>query len=508
MTDYVLEVDAWTGAGVERLRFATRTLTTGPADTPANTTYLGRLLDTGMFARSVLEGGGIVGRPSTGVGSFSLNNQDGRLDALINYGFDGRPFVLREISGASPLQGATVLRGVLAGIDTQDAWASLRLRMRDRTAVLQTLLLTARYAGTTTSAGLGIEGDASLADQIKPLVLGSVTNIAPKAVNLFDLVYQVSVAAVSRIVAYDGAVPLAAGPDFPTVPALLAWAQVPGQYATCLAAGLFRLGGAPAFTVTADVVEGAALSDRSAARVAARMLDRLGIPAAERDAASFDAVHTLNPAEVGIFIDAETNAQDLIGQVFGSIGAALVPTAEGVFQAVGIGAPAGEPVATFGLRSIQGGDLSLAAGPDSGGVPAWSVVLTYGRVWQTMAAADLNRSGISAERKALLETATRKATAQDAAVRTAHPLAAEVTIDTLLTRQADAQAEAARLLALLKVRRDRLTLTVPDTKGRRALGDVVSLALPRFGFDAGKLFRVVSRQDDFRKRTVQLGLWG
>lgn len=505
MTDYTLELDAWTGARVETLRFATRTLVTGPTEAVPNAAYRGRIMDPGMLSRSILDGGALA-NANVGTGSIVLNNQDGALDPLVGYGFDGRAFTLREVDGQSPAQAPAVARGVLAGIDTGDAWKSLRLRLRDGLAALQVPLLTARYAGTTTSGGLGVEGDGTLKDQIKPLALGFVPSVSPKAVNVYDLVGQVSIAPVAAIQIYDGAVPLTWAGDVPTVAALMAWIQVPGRYLTCLAAGLYRLGGSPAFAVTADVAERASPADGSAARVAARMLDRLG---ATYDTASFASLHAANPAPVGIFVDTDANADTLIAQVLASIGAALVPTDLGVLQAVRLETPIGDPVATITLRDIGAdGELALASGPDSAGVPAWSVALTWGRVWQTISAEDAARADVTPERGAFLQVATRTATASDPAVKTAHPLAATVSLDTLLTQRVDAEAEAARLLALHSFRRDRLTLTVPDRRGRLDLGAVVAVRLPRFGFDAGKLFRVVARQDDFGKRTVRLGLWG
>lgn len=50
--------------------------------------------------------------------------------------------------------------------------------------------------------------------------------------------------------------------------------------------------------------------------------------------------------------------------------------------------------------------------------------------------------------------------AEDAAVKTLHELSPEIPITTVLANKADADAEAARILAMRKVRRDRLKVTV------------------------------------------------
>jgi hypothetical protein len=505
---YLLEVDAWTGQGVETLRYASLTQVTRPSDNPPNTVYDGRISAAGFLERTLFQGGGVVGRPTVGIGAIELNNGDGALDPLIGYGWDGRVFRLKEMAhGGNVSSALTVATGVLAGIDTSSAWTTLRLRLREPMSTLERPLLTARYAGTTTSAGLGVEGDENLQDTIKPYVFGSATNVPPKLVNAFDQAYQVSAGATSSITVYDGGVALIDDGDFPSATGMLGWTQIPGHYVTSLASGLFRLGGDPIFEITADVVEAASAADRSAPRVAQRMLALAGVT--NLDTATFDNLHAANPAEVQLFVNDESTILNLVGQVLGSIGAGLVPTDTGSLQAIrGAEEPVGTATASFSLRDITLPTLQLGASAteDGAGVPAWSVVLEYGRVWQVQTVGQLN--GVTTQRQALLAAATRKATAQDATIKTAHPLASEITVATLLRFQADAQAEAARLLALLKIRRDRIGFEVSDEVGRVGLGNVVTHLLPRFGLETGKLFRVIGRNDDFSKRRVTLTLWG
>ncbi len=509
---YLLDVDAWTGSAVETLRLSTKTLTTRPTDSPANTVYSGRISDSGQLERSLFAGGGISGSPSSSAGAIEFANADGRLDPWLGYGFDGRAFTLRYLASDKQAIASAVLimRGTCLRVETPDATKTIRLLIRDRLAVLDTALLTTRYAGTTITAGATAEGDADQKDEIKPRVFGSVQNIAPRFVNRFNLIYQVSAGAVSSIVVYDGAAPLTLAGDHATLAALTAATLVPGEYATALGLGLFRLGGSPSLTITADVVEGATLALRSAARVAGRMLDVLGIPSGDRVAASFDAVHAFNPAEVGIYVDSDVSALEVIGQVLNSVGCGLLPSATGEIELFSFAAPSGTPVATYTRRDLiaSGGSLALVGGPDGEGqgIPAWSVVLNYARVWQTMSSGDV-AGVVTTERKDYLAKATRQATAQNAATRTARLLASEITIDTLLMSASDAGGEAARRLALYGVRRDRLAFPVPIARAVD-VGAVVRLQFRRFGYDGGKLFRVIGRTDDFSGRSATLDLWG
>lgn len=509
---YLLDVEVWTGSTVETLRLSTKTLATRPSDTPANVVYAGRITDAGQLDRALFADGGISGSPSSSAGAIEFANADGLLDTWLGYGFDGRPFTLRYLRDENlPLASATlVMRGSCARIEASDATKIMRLQIRDRLAALSTPLLSARYAGTTTTSGATAEGDVDLKDQIKPQVFGTVFNIAPKLVNRFNLIHQVSAGPVASIVAYDGAVPLAFAGDHPTLAALVAATLTPGSYATCRSAGLFRLGGAAAFTVTADVVEGATSADRSAARVVGRMLDLLGPAAAERDAASFAGVHDFNSAEVGIFVASDATALDLIGQVLNSVGAGLLPGAAGTLELFAFDAPAGAPIATYSLRDLvsDSASLALVGGPsgDGEGIPAWSVVLNHSRVWQVMSGGDLAGS-VTPERRNYLASAVRQASAQATGTKTAHLLASEITIDSLLVSQAAAQAEAARRLGLYGVRRDRWAFPVPIERAA-PIGAVVRLQMRRFGYDGGRLFRVIGRTDDFSERTATLTLWG
>jgi hypothetical protein len=531
-----------TSGGVETMRLATHTIVTRPTDTPANTLYDGRIVEAGSFSRSLVSGGRL-GRSSASWGSIELANTDGALDAWLDYGLDGRAFTVMvlPVKGTPVSQAITLFRGTIAALESGNAADTLRLRIRDRLAELQVPLLTTRYAGTAIGAGLGVEGDTDLQDQLKPRVFGAPANIQPKVVNKYDLLYQVSVGAVSSIAVYDGGAALTNAGDYPVLSSMMAATVAPGAFVTCYDQGIFRLGGTPVLAVTADVIEDAI--DLSAAAVTGRILGLLGV--ADIDQGSFDDLAASSPARVGLFVDAETTALELISQVLASTGAAITPDAEGLLQVIGLPAPedvtpdpgvswimsggawddgegwgdAGvwhdEPltdpsVGELTLRDLaEGGALSFGVGPDDAGVPAWSVVLNYGRVWQTMTEGQL--AGVVNEdivRKTYLASQWRQATAEDASIKTKHILASQISADTLLTVQSDAQAEAARLLSLYGERRDMLSFPTDTDRAPYDLGQVVTVNIPRFGYDAGRLMLVVGKHIDADKATTTLDLWG
>lgn len=77
--------------------------------------------------------------------------------------------------------------------------------------------------------------------------------------------------------------------------------------------------------------------------------------------------------------------------------------------------------------------------------------------------------------------------------------------------QANADAEAARLLALYKVRRDtfkvRARLSAEEVE-EIDLGQVVRLTWHRYGLAAGRLFVVTGLRQDFERDAVEVTLWG
>lgn len=509
-TPFLADISAWTGAAEETLRIATHSFSTMPSDAPPNVGYLGIITDIGVVERSIFADKGITGSPNISAGYIELANT-GRLDSWLNYGFDGRRFVIARLGQpARYANRRTVFTGTMIGLDASNAWTKLRIKVRDRLQELDRPLLTVRYAGTTTSTGPTAEGNEDLKDTLKPMIFGTVRNITPKLVNPYDLIWQVSNSSVASIAVKWGGQALAYAGDQLTIEALQSASIPTAQYATCLSQGLFRSANSPSTVVTADVVEGSSAANRSVAQIARRMLQYYGVT--DLDLASFTNADAFNDAGAGIYIDNDTTALTLVSGMLDSLGYAVVPDLTGAYGVVMLREPAGlTSTASFDLNDVASGQsLALLSGPgDEGeGVPAFSMELTYDRNWTQLDLSQVAGILTDAEKDALAEK-DKTTSAVDNTVKTAHPLAAALSKDTYLATSADAQAEVARLLALYKVRRDRIAVTIDDVAGENVeLGDCVTLTLNRFGFDSGKKFLVLGRREEFRTRTVTLNLWG
>src|SRR5262245_36908133 len=147
---YIVDVDAWTGASVERLRLGTHTFNTLPSDIPPNAHYMGVIGDVGTIERSIYGGTALSGDPQVSQGYVEFSN-GGDLDNWLNYGFDGRALSLYRLN-VSKLYSSrqTIFTGTMTGIDSSNAWTKIRLLVRDRLKELDTPLLIERYAGTAT----------------------------------------------------------------------------------------------------------------------------------------------------------------------------------------------------------------------------------------------------------------------------------------------------------------------------------------------------------------------
>jgi hypothetical protein len=186
--------------GTTVLRYATgRGHVTGPAETPASTYYDARIAQPAAMSRTAFAAGATQGGSTLGYGDLVLINEDGALDGLLAYGFDGRPITIRRGSpGAAYPSGFPVwLTGTMQ--QPEVTTSTVTIKLRDRQAELTIPLQPTKYAGTNTPP-TGLEGTATdLKGKPKPLLFGKVLNISPPLVNAAKLIYQLHDGAVASV---------------------------------------------------------------------------------------------------------------------------------------------------------------------------------------------------------------------------------------------------------------------------------------------------------------------
>jgi len=513
---YLIEIDAYdTVAGaLKTLRFGSVGYTHPTAPGP----YLDRLTALPTFRRDIFARNTTGGENSIATTDLVLANPDGALDNLRDYGLAGQRYVVLVGDADAAYSDFVSLIVGTVGQALFDL-ATVTIKLRDRLQDLAQPIQTDTYAGNN-SLPAGLEGVDDLAGRPKPLIYGEILNLTVPMVNTSRLEDQANDGAVVDVPAlYDKGIALTKGTDYTSQSDMEASAPSSGGYRVWKSGGYMRRGSSAAGTITADITEGATSADRTAAQIAKRIVERL-IDPADVETADVTALDTANSSVIGIAVtDSGATCLSVLDTVLSSIGAWYGFDRLGQFRMQRFEAP-GTPVATlrrFGLGSDAAqGEFDIIAcrflptnDPDKG-LPTWQVTLTYGKNW-TVQSGDAVAGAVSDTRRAWLSAATRSVVSSDDTVKTPSPGALSKTIDTLLRDQTAAQAEADRILALFKVRRDFVEIDTPLTPAAVAafeLGQTVSVVQNRFGYDAGRPMVITGIEPNSAANILTLALWG
>lgn len=507
---YTAEVTVWDPilSAETTLYFSSEPFVTGAAETPAHTAFLPRIQQPALFQMACFTRGATGGASTVGYGELTLVNNDGGLDGWINAGFDGRRIVIRcgAVGAAYPAAWTTVLTGTMAAPGWE--WTRLALRIRDRQAALEGDLQPHRYAGNNALPN-GLEGVDDLAGQPKPLCYGTVYNVPAILVNSSRLIYQVHDGAVSAVSAvYDRGAALTVGATYADQAALEATAPTAGAFRAWLGGGYFRLGSTPDGRITADVTQGATAANRTTAQILKALALQAGLDAGAIDSSDVTALDAASSAEIGVWWDRDLSALRAMDAVAEAAGAWYGFDALGLLRMAQLAAPVDPPVVEFTAWNLLSLEVQTTA-DGANAVPVWRVDLQYA-VNYSVQDSDLAGS-VTAARRGWLAQPSRTASAEDPGVQTAHPLSEPLALETPILSQASAASEAARRLALFSVRRDRLKVVVrldAATLAALQLGRVVRVIHPRYGYQVGPLFRILSMQLDLRLQRAVLILWG
>jgi hypothetical protein len=522
---------------------STLTICTSPTDTPANTEYLGRIVNAGKIERSMFSNGQTVGKATTNPGYFELNNADGALDAWLDYAVGGWSFTLKVLADKDDhvSTATTVFVGTMRGFASVDMRKTIQLRIRDKLETLDRPLLTERYAGSTNSTGATAEGDTNMSRQIKPYSLGFTYQVPAVPANSFDLIYQGALNAQGTMFAYDGGVLLtpAGPPDYATLAALQGAttgasgsgaAIEAGEYATCLALGFVRLAAKPAKTMMLELRNSTTESNNSVGFVAKQMLLYSGVSTADINTASFDALTSASGNwRCGIFVNDQSTVIDAVSKILNSVGATLISTTDGKFKAVSLGVVPDSltfnpifddetPVDTFTNDDLSAdSQFMLQASPqaEGDGVPAWACNVKYVKHWQTMSPADLNSSvspaNVEFYGKEFIETASGSSL-----ILNAQPLAQMLDFELLLVTGTGGLIQSMRRFDYYGKRRDYLTFSVPAARAAgRDLGDIITVkptdgsGNPRFGYgSSGKKMCMIGMTITYGSPSIEITAWG
>jgi hypothetical protein len=477
---------------------------TEPSDIPANTAFLACVDDPGSIGLHAFSDGRTGGATKLETGEITLINIDGQLDDWVKYSFDGRPVVIRSgTGGAYPGSFRTVLTATVQSVDC--TWAKAIIQIKDKQFVFAKQVRTALYGGTNALPN-GLDGVADLKGKPRPVAYGKVFNVSPPMVNTSRLICEVGVCNSVDAVYSNGAA-LTAGTAYTSQSDMETNAPSAGTYRAWPAGGYFRLGSYSAEQITADVTQGASAAARTVAQVLRTLATDAGLTTAEISAADITALDGLNTAVVGIWIDdAGTTFANAMDQVAASLGVYYGFDSLGVLRMGRLTAPTGMSKATLYGYDILDGIERRA--PKDNGIPVCGATVNYAKNYTVQTS---GLAGSASAREPFVSEELRASNAADATIKTQWLLSDTMSVDTLLTAVADADAEAARLLALYKMRRDIFDIPVDLsflTAADLWMLDLVAVTYPRYDLQTGRLFRIIGIAPNLSSNKVTLTIWG
>lgn len=475
---WTLTVEAMNAANEpETLRFSL-----GRYDAPDDAFYDPRILQPGLYEAG-LYAGQLLQQGRSGYGETTLVNADGGLDYLADYAVDGRQMVLA-------FNGEPQVAGTVARLTFSDNEVSVVLR--DPLEPLRSPHPMETYAGDNVLPN-GLEGtEGDIAGEPKPLVFGEVRNAQPVQVNTALLIYQVSALSDCTVTAvYDRGVALDNGGAYTSLAQLQSIEPAPGEFRAYQ--GYIRIGDNATGTLTVDAEQ----ADPRAGVVAQ------SLSAARGYTLHSDDVGILNTyGAVRFYLTTETNTLELLDRIAESIGGWL---AVQVDQVLRLGEwvepePTDDAIRDYAIETIS----RSATGAGEGGLPVWRVTLECDRIETVQ---DDLAGDVSEARRARLARQTRRVVAANETVRDRHPLAGDITINSVLASYSQSQAVAERVLSLLGVRRDSVTIDAMEALVP-GVGGNLTLVTPRQGYGAGRAMRVTGYRLNAQTNELTLNLWG
>jgi hypothetical protein len=480
-------------------------------DTIRNQPFLGTLMQTMRFDRTIIGGRGFT-QMALGIAEIELLNAEADYDYLdVNYAVDGQELLIKVGDPEGAYDDFFTLAKITAtGFKIGSDKATIQAR--DNSYRLEVPALVNVYQGTG-----DMEGGAELKDKRKQKVYGPSKNITPTPIIPSEGVFQANDGPVSAIPkVYDTGYQLV-GPiaDWSTLGTLRAAAIPDGSYATCLALGIFRLGGGAFGQVTCDV-DGDATGGYVV--TTAEIVLRIILNATDID--NFTEIDTLSlsnlymdqPAPISyvIELDSDKTVAECVEELMEGAGGTSGFTRTGRFQAHLFEAPEGSPVAEYDEVDIL--ELTREELPSSVYPPAWRQRAIFNRNWTVIENPASGVVEFDPDYKTFLgnpySVISTDLTLADGVLEN-HPMAQDPTlIESYFANEADALAEANRQFDLYYSGYGLYRIVVKDHPFTHDIIQCVRvLSWPRLGIQ-NRLFRIAAISDDAREDKVTLMVFG
>lgn len=446
-------------------------------------------------------------RGEIAVGEITFANADGGLDQLANdYSISGRTVRIYLGPARADFAEYGLVQEVFGSHFEADE-TKLRMRVQSTSSLLSTPLQSTRYSG----AG-GQDGDADLASRPMPVLYGECFNVSPVLLNKDQWIYQVHDGPILAIDAVKerGLELTDSGVDAPSYAALRALDVEAGEYATCLALGMVKIGlglAGPAGLITMDVRGDVAVSAYSAAM--GDILYRIATRRAALDGGLLDlnSFADLPRGKIGYY--ASGSEELTCADVFDDLLRAIVgwyATSRSKLLRVGYASPP-EDLDSWAYNFEENQVLDLEEiGRDQ--APRWEQGALYARNWTPMGDTEISDAVSTSDRERLLANGLYvRQVAAEVRLRDRAAVAGG-DLPTYFVNQSDALDVVSRIMTNFRQSRRRFRLTTTRIGYLVDLQSKVRLTFGRHGLDAGRNFLVTGVRDDSRRGRVELTLWG
>tara|TARA_R110002124_G_scaffold281995_1_gene456812 strand:+ start:358 stop:1800 length:1443 start_codon:yes stop_codon:yes gene_type:complete len=432
----------------EKVRYlSTHSFVSLPTDTPANTVYDDLISNVPSLQSQI--------SMKFGVGDIDLVN-DGSLDAWLDDAWDGRELSLLI---GDPAWARDDFRQIGALITEAFEIVNnnkMRLRVRDKREKLN----------INTQNNYYTSGEAF--GKPIPLTVGQVFNITPVLINASTHQYQVHDGQINAITEVrDNGVSV--------------------SFTANLSAGTFVLSSQPSGVITCDV-QGAKPSGTyhvKTADIVEYLVKREALVSADLDAASFTAFNTKVPYIVGHYMPGRVNLISVIDEITLSSGSYWLFNRSGKMILWQLDNVTGTAVESFDADDVLDDTFSFI----NSDLPYARSAIGYQKNYTVQN----NAAGsVSEANRNIYSGNNLISAAVNSSIITAHPLALKPdALNSAISLIADANTEAARVLALRNIVRFVYEATFSTGPFEIQLGDEISVIYPRFGFENGKNVIVV-----------------
>ncbi len=465
----LVEVEVKVGASVVTRYLSNRGYVTSPTDTPANTSYIPKIVGGIKYTQSM----SLDGSVSVNFGDLELNNSDGALDSWLDDYWANRPLKIYLGDVRWPrAEFRQVVSGVTVGIDSRNR-DRVNLKLSDKMQ---------RLNNPVTDVTIG--GSTQLSESLVPLCFGECHNVEPVLIDPALHKYKVHHGVIERIIEVrDNGVPVSASAN--------------------LTDGTFTLTKAPAGQITASVqgakfshLGGAVTWHNDVGRIVQHIATAYGSSTLKFADADFDATKmaafiAAHPQPVGLYLRDRSNVIEVINRVASSLGCRLTIDANGLASLVKLGTAVSGTSTPIGPAAMKDRTLKVSNLPQ---VVA-AVKIGYCKNWTVQ---DKLETGLVAEHAAMYAEEWLTQTVENTATAANFNLFTEpVLTETLLLTASDAIAEANRRLAVFDSQRKVLSYSGAFHLVQQQLGGEQVLTGSRFGLTSGKAGQIISISTDF-----------